>query len=104
MFSAQTRTRRSSDTLDRLERAEPLSDHERPRIEGRLNFDFHTVRDVPVELGLRRVAVGRVAHLDRRHDRRDADQHVFATKGLAFVIIREDALDDAFSLTSRDRF
>ena len=49
MFSAQTRTRRSSDTLDRLERAEPLSDHERPRIEGRLNFDFHTVlRDAHV--------------------------------------------------------
>ena len=48
MFSAQTWTRRSSDTLDRLERAEPLSDHERPRIEGRLNFDFHTVRDAVV--------------------------------------------------------
>ena len=38
MFSAQTRTRRSSDTLDRLERAEPRSDRERPRIEGSLKL------------------------------------------------------------------
>ena len=42
MFSAQTRARSPRDTLDRLERATPHSDHERPRIEGRLNFDFHT--------------------------------------------------------------
>ena len=44
LVSAQTWTRSPRDTLDRLERAEPLSDHERPRIEGRLNFDFHTGR------------------------------------------------------------
>ncbi len=42
MFSAQTRTQRPSDTIDRIQRAAPFSDHERPRIEGRLNFDFHT--------------------------------------------------------------
>ena len=42
MFSAQTRTRRPSDTVDRLERATPRSDHERAQIEGRLKFDFLT--------------------------------------------------------------
>ena len=42
MFSAQTRTQRPSDTVDRLERAAPRSDHERAQIEGRLKFDFLT--------------------------------------------------------------
>jgi hypothetical protein len=49
MFSAQTWTRSPRDTLDRVERATTHSDYERPRIEGRLNFDFHTgqlVKDV----------------------------------------------------------
>ena len=38
LVSAQTWTGRPSDRLDRVERAAPLSDHERPRIEGRLNL------------------------------------------------------------------
>ena len=38
MFSAQTRTRRPSDTLDRVERAEPLSDRERPRVEAQVEL------------------------------------------------------------------
>ena len=42
LVSAQTRTRRPSDTVDRLERATPRSDHERAQIEGRLKFDFLT--------------------------------------------------------------
>ena len=42
MFSAQTRTQPPSDTIDRIQRAAPLSDRETPRIEGRLKFDFHT--------------------------------------------------------------
>ena len=45
MFSAQTRTRRPSDTIDRVERAAPHAHPERPQIEGRLNFDFHTVEN-----------------------------------------------------------
>ena len=42
MFSAQTWTRSLRDTRDRVERAAPHSDPERPRIEGRLKFDFLT--------------------------------------------------------------
>ena len=42
MFSAQTWTRSPRDTLDRVERAAPHSDHERSQIEGRLKFDFLT--------------------------------------------------------------
>ena len=42
MFSAQTRTQPPSDTIDRIQRAAPLSDRETPRIEGRLTFDFPT--------------------------------------------------------------
>ena len=42
VFSAQTRSRRPSDTLERVERAAPRPHAERPRIEGRLNFDVHT--------------------------------------------------------------
>ena len=51
MFSAETRTRRPSDTLERVERAEPLSDPERPRIEGRLKFE-DTVLDHVAEVRL----------------------------------------------------
>ena len=43
MFSAQTWTRSPRDTLDRVERAAPHADHERPQIEGRLKFDFLAV-------------------------------------------------------------
>ena len=42
VVSAQTRTRSPRDTLDRLERAAPRSDHNKPKIEGRLNFDVPT--------------------------------------------------------------
>ena len=42
MFSAQTWTRSPRDTLDPVERAAPHTHPERPQIEGRLNFDFHT--------------------------------------------------------------
>ena len=42
LVSAQTWTRPPRDTLDRVERAAPHSNLERPRIEGRLNVDFHT--------------------------------------------------------------
>ena len=49
MFSAQTRTRSPRDTLDRIQRAAPHADHDTPKIEGRLKFDFltewHVVRD-----------------------------------------------------------
>ena len=38
LVSAQTRTRRASDALDRVERAAPRSDHATPEIEGRLNL------------------------------------------------------------------
>ena len=52
MFSDQTRTRRPSDTLDRVERAAHHSDHERPQIEGRLKLDFHTGGQGRVHNGL----------------------------------------------------
>ena len=42
LVSAQTWTRFPRDTLDRVERAAAHSVRERPRIEGRLNVDFHT--------------------------------------------------------------
>ena len=42
LVSAQTRTRSPRDTIDRVDRAAPHSDRERPQIEGRLKFDVHT--------------------------------------------------------------
>ena len=44
LVSAQTWTRSPRDTLDRIQRAAPHADHERPQIEGRLKLDFLTVR------------------------------------------------------------
>ena len=58
---------------------------------------------VPVEFGLRRVAVGRVPHLDRRHYCRNPNEDVFATKGLAFVIICQYPFNYSFSLHNKIR-
>ena len=38
VFSAQTRTRRSSDTLDRLERAAPHANRDTPKIEAQVEL------------------------------------------------------------------
>ena len=46
MFSAQTRARRLSDTLDRIERAATHYDRERPRIEARLEVFSTQARHV----------------------------------------------------------
>ena len=65
MFSAQTRTRPPRDTLDRIQRAAPRSDHDTPKIEGSLNFGVPTgtagsTRTVPLLCARRRAATAAI--------------------------------------------
>ena len=80
MFSAQTRTRRSSDTLDRVERAAPHHKGERPRVEAQLELFTQAAH------GGEKIQQGRQG-LDEDHARISASDGAF-TPSMRLVSIR----------------